>query len=167
MKKTKLNKKATSPMLTTIFLLIFALALGFVLVNLNDIMPEQDKVCEGMYAVKIVRVRNQPRICQEVSLDANESVLKVLLTNEAEDTNVDGLKLTFIGDSDDPVYILRDFETVIKPDGTISKKYYFPNFIGNLSQVKISLYRQIGNRLEHCSKYSLITNYIPVCDELF
>ena len=158
------NKKASSPMVTTIFLLIFALSLGFVLVNLDSYIPTYDRVCKGVYDVKIVNVRGEPRVCQAIDEDPANSSIQILIANEAPDSNVDGLHLTFIGNSDNPVYVLRDFETTIKPSGVVSKKYKFPKSIGNLQQVKISIYRKIVSRLELCQKYSMIVASVPECE---
>lgn len=163
--KYKLNKKSASPMLTTVFLLIFALSLGFVLVNLDTYMPSSKNICQDLYEVKVVNVKGLPWVCQKLNADAENNALKILLANEAEETTVSGLHLTFLGSSENPVHIIRDYDTVIQPAATVAKKYNYPKSIGELQQVKVSVYRKQGSKLELCTKYSIIVDSIPECDE--
>lgn len=159
------GKKATTPMLTTIFLLVFALALGYLLVDINTYVPTKDLVCEDMYDVNIAVVPDGPWICQEKNIDKQNNSIRFIVVNNADTKNVDGLLLTFIGTSSKPVYTYRDFDILIKPGGNSARRYNFPKNIGELQQVKISVYRKVGEYTKLCSKPSIIINSIPECEE--
>lgn len=159
-----LNKKAASPMIATIILLVFALTLGFLLVNLTPHIEVDEDICQDIYSIRVLEIKNYPySICQELDVDEAHKSVKFFLKNDAN-LEVSGLHLTFIGDSFDPIYILRDYNTTIKPGSVVSKKYLFPKTIGDLKQVMISIYRKLDDSDYLCKKYSIALDSIPECE---
>ena len=152
-------------MLATLVLVIVALTMGIILVSFDNTPKVEETLCEGIYDVNVVYVGDTPRICQRRDVDNENNSVSFLLENKAS-RDVDGLHMLFIGDSDkaeNQVFIVRDYNASIKADGALSKVYKFPKSIGNLEQVKISVYRQMNSYFQLCKKYSIVLDNIPDC----
>jgi len=154
-------KKAASPMTATLILLIFALALGFFIVNIQTYTEESNDICTDIGKVKIAVKNTEPIICKQ-QFNQTHSLLKTQISNNAEKP-IFGFHFTFIGNSGAPIYIHRDYNTTLLPYGGISKIFYYPNSIGILQQVKISSYRKLGADLYLCSKTPIVISEVPDC----
>jgi len=162
MKKSMRSKKAASPFVATVILFALALLLGMFLVNFNTSIEEDIDACKDIYEVNLVSIGNSPRICYK-NIDNDTFSLQFLTENKA-DKPVFGFHITVVGDSDDPIYIMRDYNASIQPYGTISKSYNLPTSIGNLTQFKLSVYRRLGADLILCQRKAIVISDIPDCD---
>jgi hypothetical protein len=166
MRKTNSRyKKASSPLFATIALLIFALSLGFLLIAFDPYVKRSDDICRDVHNIKVLNIKNyQNSYCQVTSQEGSNNSLKILLRNEAE-SSISGLHITFIGNSEDPIYVFRDYDVPLSPGSVVSKRYAFPKSIGSLNQVLVSVYKQIGKSHYLCRKSSAVLGSIPECED--
>jgi len=157
----KNKTKAASPLVATVILFFLALLLGILIVNFSSYVEDSSDICQEIYEIKLVSLGNKPRICQE-QVNISFSSINFLMENNAEKP-VFGLHMTFIGDSETPIHLIRDYNITILPYGTSSSKYYFPNTVGTLQQFKLSVYRKLGADLVLCSKTVVAINDVPEC----
>ena len=157
----KNKTRAASPLVATAILFFLALLLGILIVNFSSYIEDSSDICQDIYEIKLVSLGNKPRICQEQT-NISSPYINFLMENNAEKP-VFGLHMTFIGDSENPTHIIRDYNVTILPYGTSSSKYHFPGTIGTLQQFKLSVYRKLGADLVLCSKTAVAINDIPQC----
>jgi hypothetical protein len=155
------NKKATSPFFAVIMLFAFALIIGFILTTIDPIERQSEDSCSGFENIKLLLLNDKPRICYS-SLAGENNTIEFLMENNAG-FSVEGVHVTTIGDSQSPVFVIRDYNTLILSGGTNFRKYFYPKSIGNLTQVKIAVYKKQANELVLCQKPSIIISSVKAC----
>ena len=162
------NKKAASPIIAFFISAIFAIGLGVIVLNLNDYAVSQEDICLNSNSIRIALEETGPQICKfNVTADNQERIINLLyftMENVAE-VPIFGYHITMIGDSEDPIYIKRDYDIVVLPYRKLEKVYPIPDSIGNLVQVKIGIYRKLGEERVFCPESNIVTSNIPECKE--
>jgi hypothetical protein len=68
-----------------------------------------------------------------------------------------------IGSSSTKQHIIRDYDTLIRPYAEVPKEYTYPNSIGTLQNMKISVYRKLGNEIILCDNTAIAISSFPEC----
>jgi len=156
-----IDKKAASPLVATVILFFFALLIGTLIVHFSSYIDHGNAVCNDIDNIDIAISKNNDLICQ---IDkGNSSLIRFNILNN-EDKPIFGLHMTFIGNTSETPFIIRDYNTTIVPYGTASKSYSFPKSIGVLQNFKLSVYRKLGVELILCNEAVAVISSIPECE---
>lgn len=164
----KTSKKAAAPIIAFFLSAILALALGIIVMNMNDYALEQENICLNSENVKLTSDDDGMKICvYNITGDSDLDTINFLyfsLENVAE-VPVFGYHITMIGDLNKSQYVKRDYDIVVLPYKTLDKTYVVPENLGNIKQVKIGVYRKLGKELVFCPESQIVTSSIPICSE--
>jgi hypothetical protein len=160
----RLGKRATSPLVATFVVLIFALTVGFIIVTFDSTPSIASPQCMGVEKVQVVYIKNMPRICQKPALlPGDQPVLSILLENKGK-RDVDGLQVTLFGNSTtgENIHVIRDYDAKLVAGNAISKQYKFPSSIGWVEQARISFYKKQTDYVL-CDANTIVVDMIPEC----
>ncbi len=159
--KQRLLKKGASPLVATIILFFFGILIGLLIVRFDNQIRQKDTLCDDIHQINLQYRDNKPTICYKPENSSHSSV-HLIVENNAEKP-VFGLKLSFIGNQSE--FYQRDYNTTIYPyGGTVSTRYFFPQSIGGLLELRVSVYRKLGIDLILCSKDSFVISEVPECE---
>lgn len=160
MSTKRMNKKAVSPLIATVLLIAFAVALGAVVMSwgrsyVTEAQSSANQIgsmvgCSGISAV-VSTVDNQLKLC----INNKTSSIKFILENNG--APLDGLKFTVIGDKnvDNPISLL---EYHIDTAKTISENITFDASVGAVQQVKIIPRIMSSGKESFCTDSAIIIN---------
>lgn len=152
-----MNKRGASPLLVTIVLIAFAVAIGTMIMNWSsDVVAGSTNPCEGV-DLKIQEAFNEKLVCY----DTNYSLLKVILSNKGVD--IEGLRMRTI---------LPNFETkeTVLSNSKISSGEFFDNLVpyelNQKNHIELIPEVQNGDSKKLCPDKTITITELPFCDEL-
>jgi len=143
-------KKAMSPMVSTLVLIVFAVALGAVVIswgNSEGLSVAADNSC-GMVEISYVDIAGVPQVCYD------GQNIKAMIKNEG-DVGITGVKIVAIGNEG----IVSNEHMVTIKAGDVVENSYPLGYSGQIKKVIIE--PKIINKL--CAKHSIDTENIGVC----
>jgi len=146
------SKKGITPIMATLLLISFAVAVGVVVMNLGRAQVESDAQCAIEIGLKFSEISGQQQLCYEGS-----GSLKFTLENGIN-INVKGLVVNVIGTDKAETFELNDAE--MTKAGTYLGSV---NFAGQIRQVKITPKVILYDNEEICTEQALVSENIPSC----
>lgn len=157
-----LNKRGVSPLIATVLLISFAVALGSVVLNWGrnlDISNPAD-ICSGVS----MKIRNIGGFETCYSGSGQNMYLQFILDNSGS-TNVDGLAIWIIGEKG--TKLIDNDETAINSGQLLEIKdrkiMYDSNNYGRIKQVQFIPKVKTKDSIEICSRNSVKTDKIGAC----
>lgn len=166
-------KKGVSPLIATVLLIAFAVALGAVVMNWGRDYVEttakdsQDKSnlelsCQQDISLGVKEISNIPKICY----DQSGKYVEAMLENKGR-TTITGLKYTIFDDSDGVYSAINETITITAGGVTNMVKFNHTfNTTAEILQVEfIPMIKPKGSTTsQYCSRTVLIADDIPTCD---
>ncbi len=144
-------KKAMTPMISTLVLIVFAVALGAVVIswgNSEGLVTAAEKGC-SMVDISYLDIGGIPQICYD------GTNIKTMIKNDG-DIGITGVKIITIGDQG----IATDEFMVTIEAGDVVEKLFPINYQGNIKKILIE--PKIINKL--CAKHSIDVENIGICE---
>ena len=159
------SKKGVSPLIATVLLIAFAVALGAVVMNWGrgyiqetvDFAGDKSDTeidCSLDVGLKLVEINNVRKICY-----SNQTNATILLEN-GPTKQISGLRFRFISAADE--INISDYNTTISKAQTV-KVVVNQSFGENISQVKITPKISLGNQEVLCTDNSIVVTEINAC----
>lgn len=157
------NKKAVSPLIATVLLISFAVALGAVVLNWGrslDLSEPGDQ-CSSV-SIKI-RVIENTEVCYTSS--GQKGYFKFVLDNKG-DIDIDGLSIWITGDNKNKLInfdelFIRSGELLDIKDNSVEIPEF--NTYGTLKDIQFIPKIKVDGSLNVCAKNSVKANKIEVC----
>lgn len=149
-----MNKKGVSPLIATVLLISFAVALGAVVMNWAGSLSHGSELCEGA-SVQIAQANAVKQICY----DGQKQQLRATIING--ETHVSGVRFTVVGQKG-----LENIQVDKPMDPDDRKEYvvfYDAATNGLPQQVLIKPVVGEGAGLEVCTEKGVQTNTITAC----
>jgi flagellin-like protein len=144
-----MEKKGVSPLIATVLLLAFAVALATVIININPFGGCTAKV-------QISKLNGLDRICYQEST----GMLEMFVSNEDQNRGIAGFIVRISGEanSENP-----ESTQVVEPlrEQRITVPYDLKNS-GNILQIKVSAKVNLSNRIQACDM-ATVAGPIPNC----
>ncbi|MBR9675544.1 hypothetical protein GOV05_00890 [Candidatus Woesearchaeota archaeon] len=167
------NKRGVSPLIATVLLIAFAVALGAVVMNWGKGYVEQtaqnsgqkaemDLACQTDIKIGIKEIGNTEKVCYNSSADYAEFMLE-----NTGNEDITGIRMIVI-DANDNIYDEDDTAFTIG-DGSVSPKYTFDysasSVSGSLQLLEIVPMITVKGRStpQPCLKNSVLLDDIPSC----
>lgn len=156
------NKRGVSPLIATVLLISFAVALGAVVLNWGrnlDISKPGDK-CAGV-SIKL-RTLNNVQVCYSGS--GQNGYINFIIDND-KNSDIDGLTIWIIGEKGTK---LLDFNDLPIKKGEIldihdNKVNYDFNTYGAIKQIQFFPKVKIGDSIDICARNSVKADKIAAC----
>jgi|TARA_Y100000310_G_scaffold345671_1_gene468079 flagellin-like protein len=160
--RAKLNKRGVSPLIATVLLISFAVALGSVVLNWGrniDISKPGDK-CAGINIE--IRDIDASQVCYSVS--GNDAYINFIIDNSGN-TDIDGLGIWIVGEKGTKLLDFNDLsikkgELLDIKDTTV--KYNF-NTYGAIKHIQFFPKVKINDSLDICARSSVKVDKIGIC----
>jgi len=146
------NKKAITPIMATLLLISFAVAVGVVVMNLGRAQVESDAQCAIEIGLKFSEIGGQQQLCRD-----NNGNLKFTLENGIN-IKVEGLVINVIGIDKAETFEINDAQ--MTKAGTYLGNVNFP---GQIRQVKITPKIILYDNEEICTEQALVSENILPC----
>jgi hypothetical protein len=155
------SKKAISPLLATILLVILASALGVIAMSWGRAQLEEGSYCPVVIGLKIIELNQEAQICRA---GAGENGVITFLVENGANVDIHSLNFRVIG--------TKDIYTLELPESSIPKGYpllknipYNYNLFGQVRQIKITprIVLFPGEEPVLCPEQALIIEDIKVC----
>ena len=143
-------KKAMTPMISTIVLIVFAAALGALVIswgNAEGLVTATENICSRV-DISPIEISGVPQICYD-----GQNIIAMLKNNG--DKEITGVKVITIADQD---IITNEFPVLIGA-GDVVENYFPLNYEGEIKKVIIE--PKIINKL--CAKQGISKEYIGMC----
>jgi len=128
------SKKAISPLLATLLLVIVATGLGVIAMSWGRAQLEEGSYCPVAIGLKIIELNNQPQICHAGS---GENGVITFLVENGPNIDISSLNFRVIGTKD--VYTIEITSSSIKKGYPLLKNVpYNYELFGEIRQVKIT-----------------------------
>ena len=173
------NKKAISPLIATVLLIGFAIALGALVMNWGksyveeqfstiDVQYKAEQQCELNAKLEIKEIAGRPKLCYRLSSSTNLTV-EYIIENEGP-KQIEGYRVTVIGADDSINTTGSNFaiENRSLAPGEIFRNittFVVPSTFGSLAQVEFTSRLNTTGSLTPtlCTKSSLVKSSIPLC----
>ena len=156
-----MNKRAISPLVSTIILIILAIGIGIIVMNWGRAQLEAGAKCSIETDLKVVELNNLPQVCYSGSGDSG--FIKFIVENGAN-TNIETIQLRVIGS--EQIYTTDVEESSIEIGYTLQKivPYNF-NIFGKIRQVKLTpkIIVYPGDPLIICPEQAITVENIQEC----
>lgn len=165
------NKKGVSPLIATVLLIAFAVALGAVVMNWGkdfvtskmdsaDRLSNLDLSCSNEINLAIKTINDQSTLCYQVS--GSDKNISFMLQNTGT-KDIDGIKIVVIDATGDNINITSNTSFIISA-GSI-KKGVIPVHNFSISQIEFIPMMKVGGErtAQLCAKNSLIETSVPEC----
>lgn len=177
------SRRAVSPLIATVLLIAFAVALGAVVMNWGrgyvedtaNIARERsdaEVTCAAEVGVDIVEIDGLPQLCYNVTGGSSNDTLHFIAENRKEKT-IERLQVRMFGDAT-RVPLTFDLDTQESNMSANEAKYMNVSFkgaasggIGTLQQVRITPYIRAGGSTVACPSSSKTVTAIKTCDEIW
>ena len=155
-----LGKNALSPLIATILLIAFAVALGSVLVNLGTNIDLARDKCKSV-EIKLRNIGNS-EVCYKN--EGTNGYVNFILDNNGKKI-INGLSIIIRGDKTSSIYDLNDINIPEKSlfDKKDQEVAYDNSRIGIVKEVEFQPKIKVENQLETCSKKSVISEKVGPC----
>jgi len=179
-KQRVLNKKAISPLIATVILIAFAVALGAIIMNWGKAYVEKEmessiteyysiKECERDIELKIKELGGRPKLCYNYNSSGTNLEIDFMLENTGPRT-IEGIRIIAIGadssfNSTGSNFLIEN--TTIVPGGILRNitTFVVPSTFGSLVQVEFIPFLNTTGSIERtlCSKKALIKTDLAIC----
>ena len=167
MRSHKMDKRGVSPLIATVLLIAFAVALGAVVMNwgrsyVTEQVSEVKQTsltidCSGV-AIDIPTIGEEQKICA----NSTDGTIKFMLDNNGDD--ITGIKITVIGDKgvDNPIQLAS---TAVERAKTISETVpYSRDDVGSkIEQIKIIPKITSGSQETFCTQNAATIDQVNEC----
>lgn len=174
-KRITINRRAVSPLIATVLLIAFAVALGAVVMNWGRTFTEQKTAevtatsdvatgCSLGISLKILEIANKPQIC--VGEWGANSYINFTVSNEGS-KKIDSLRIMIIGDSSTPTINNSVSNSSISEGGLIKlSSPYVQSNVGTLKIVRVIPVIDTGGKKIPCTGSVLEkeSSQIPACN---
>jgi hypothetical protein len=156
-----MNKRAISPLVSTIILIVLAVGIGILVMNWGRAQLEAGAKCSIDTEMNIVTLNGIPQVCYSGS--AENGFVKFILENGAN-TDIETIQIRIIGSKE--VYLQELSDSAIEKGYTLQKivPYNFDLF-GGIRQVKLApkiiIYPEEPSLL--CPEQAIILENINPC----
>ena len=151
-----MNKLGISPLIATLLLIAFAVAIGVVIMNFGSAQVEQEAQCTINIGLKFSKVGGEEQFC----LDQTSNQLKFTLENGAN-IKVEGLVVNLIGTKQVKSHNL---DTKIDKAGIyMGQAPYSSAELGELRQIKIVPKVNMYDEELVCQEKALVLEKVKVC----
>ncbi len=172
------SKRGVSPLIATVLLIAFAVALGAVVMNwgrgyvedtANTARESSDKEvkCASDVDINIVEIDSVPQICYNTSFTTDNTSIEFIVENK-KSTNVEKIEARIIAVSS-RVPLIYDLGDSSNLSTNVAKllNFSYDDDSGAPAEVKLTPYIRVGNSDEACpSSSETITNIKP-CAEVW
>lgn len=155
-----LGKRALSPLIATILLIAFAVALGSVLINLGTNIDLARDKCKSV-EIKLRNIGNN-EVCYRN--EGTNGYINFILDNNGKKV-VNGVSIIIRGDKTSSIYDLNDLNIPEKSlyDKKNQEVTYDNSRIGIVKEVEFQPKIKIENQLETCGKKSVVSEKVGPC----
>lgn len=157
MKLKKINNKAITPLMATILLISFAVALGVVIMNFGRAQVEEEAQCPIEIALKFSVINGQEQFCY----DAAKKEFRFTVENGIN-MKVEGLIVNLIGTEKAESIELNDAK-LIKAGSYVGKAHYDSAVNGAVQQVKITPKVVLYDTEQICTEQALTVEKVANC----
>jgi flagellin-like protein len=173
--KIKMFKKAVSPLIATILLIAFAVALGAVVMNwgrgyVEDTADfakqrsDQEMKCTTDVGIDFVEIGGEDQICYNATLDGDQLVFETVLENTKR-TDIRGLRIRVIGnESKIPLTIEEDDFQILEGESKFLVFNYTNDTYGYPEQIKITPRVLVSGEEISCSNVGVEIEEVEVCE---
>ncbi len=151
------RKKGITPLMATLLLISFAVAVGVVVMNLGSAQVEESAQCPINIGLKLSNIGGEDQLCY----DAGSKSLKFTLENGVN-IKVEGLIVNIIGTEKAESYELNDAK-VGKAGTYMGKAGYDSGVAGEIRQLKISPKVVLYDTEQICSEQALVAEKVRNC----
>jgi flagellin-like protein len=152
-----MNKRGISPLIATLLLIGFAVALGVVIMSFGRAQVELEAQCAIDVGLKFSSIGGKQQFC----LDKAKNQLKFTIENGVN-IKVTGLVVNVIGTETADTFQLNDAK-MVKAGTYLGKVPYASSIGGVIRQVKITPKVVLQDIEEVCSEKALISESVPPC----
>ncbi|MBW2966354.1 hypothetical protein KY342_04590 [Candidatus Woesearchaeota archaeon] len=155
------SRKAISPLLATILLVVLATSLGVIAMSWGRAQLEDASYCPITIGLKIIELNQQPQICHAGS---GENGVITFIVENGPNVDVSSLNFRVIGSKD--VYTVELIRSSIKKGYPLLKNVpYNYDLFGDIRQIKITprIVLFPGENPILCPKQALIVEDIKEC----
>ena len=157
-----MNKKAISPLLSTILLIVLAVGIGLVVMNWGRAQLETGAKCAIDSGMKFVELNNKPQICY---MGSGDSGYVSFIVENGANVKIKSIQVRIIGSKKIYSTELKD-SSIRKGDALMKRVPYNFNLFGQIRQVKltpkISFYS--GDSAILCTEQALKIEKISECE---
>jgi flagellin-like protein len=150
-----MNKKGISPLIATVLLISFSVALGTMVMSIGRQVADTSGECEGVI-LEIQQLNKKAVLCY----DTIESSMNVILKNIGS-TEVNGIKMRVI-DIDEEINEVNISNSKILVGGIFKKNIPCSNGIGVYVEFIPSVMKESGEII-YCPGKSVSMEGVPVC----
>jgi len=153
----KNKKKGITPLMITLLLISFAVAVGFVVMNFGAAAAEDQAICPIEVGLKLAVIGGQDQLCY------NQASKEIAFTLEnGINIKVDGLVFNAIGNKKAESFELTEAK-MIKAGNYMGNVPYDASVDGELQQIKITPVVVLYEESEICTEQALILENIRTC----
>ncbi|MFC1723307.1 archaellin/type IV pilin N-terminal domain-containing protein [Nanoarchaeota archaeon] len=171
------NKKGVSPLIATVLLIAFAVALGAVVMNwgrgyvedtANTARERSDTEvkCASDVDIAVVDIDGTPQICYNIS--GTTDYMEMIVENR-KSTTVESLTVRMIGTSTrvPETYNLGDSSNLTANKAKFFNVSYDAGTLGDIQQVKITPTIKVAGQDVICAQNAEIVNNLKPCSEIY
>ncbi|MBW2999992.1 hypothetical protein KY339_04930 [Candidatus Woesearchaeota archaeon] len=173
--KIKMFKKAVSPLIATILLIAFAVALGAVVMNwgrgyVEDTADfakqrsDQEMKCTTDVGLDFVEIGGEDQICYNATLNGDQLVFEAVLENTKR-TDIRALRIRVIGnESKTPLTIEKDDFRIVEGASKFLVFNYTNDTYGYPEQIRITPLILVAGEEIACSNTGVTVEEVEECD---
>jgi flagellin-like protein len=165
MKSKRMNKRGVSPLIATVLLIAFAVALGAVVMNwgrsyvqetASNIQETTASMACGDVSIEIPIIEDKQKIC----FDNTTSEIRFVLYNNG--ARIEGMKFSIIGDKnvDNPTSLI---DYPVERAKTISEKVSYNQTVGEIKKIKIIPRIVDQGQESFCTLSAANIDYVSAC----
>ncbi|NQU79002.1 hypothetical protein HQ545_04500 [Candidatus Woesearchaeota archaeon] len=172
------SRKAVSPLIATVLLIAFAVALGAVVMNWGrgyvedtaNIARERsdtEVTCASDVDIDIVEIDGVDQICYNTSVVDNETMQFIVANKKAK--TVEKIEIRLIGTGTRVPYTvdLGEFASLSTNEAKLLNMSYDDNTYGTPQQVQLTPFIKVGGTVIACPSSSTIAKNVKPCSEVF
>ncbi|MBT6774761.1 hypothetical protein HOA91_05320 [Candidatus Woesearchaeota archaeon] len=152
-----MNKRGISPLIATLLLISFAIAIGVVVMNFGQAQVELEAKCPINIGLKLSKISGEKQFCY----DADKKEISFNVENGVN-INVEGLVVNVIGSQQAQSFELNDAK-ITKAGVYDGKVSYDSSSGGELRQIKITPKIVLHDNEEICTDKALVVEEIRPC----
>ena len=174
------GKKAVSPLIATVLLIAFAVALGAVVMNWGrgyvedtaNIARERsdtEVTCTADVTLAFVEIDNVAQICYNVTTGVPANNTMFMIMENKKQKNIEKVQVRLIG-SATRVPMIVDLGSASNISGNQAKMFnftYVRDTYGNPMQVKVTPYIKVGANEVGCAGNAAVETTLKPCSEIW
>ncbi len=152
-----MDKRGLSPVVATLLLISFAIALGVVIMNFGQAQIEEEAECTLNIGLKFSEVSGEKQVC----LDREKNQLFLIVENGIN-IKIDGLIVNIIGTKRALTHELADAK-IEKAGAYLRYVPYNPEEVGKLRQIKIVPLVKMFDEQLICQEKAIVLEEVREC----